>query len=184
MAVQRRLTYTEYAALPDTGRRFELIEGELFEVTGPSGRHQRVVIRLAARLLAHVEAHDLGEILTAPLDVILDEANVVQPDILFIPRARIHTLTDRGVEGVPPELVVEVLSPSTSSHDQGRKRGLYQRFRVPHLWLVEPEGQRLEELVLEEGRYRRRQLAEGEDRFAPALFPGLAIPLAEIWPPR
>lgn len=184
MAVQRRLTYAEYAALPDTGRRFELVDGERFEVTGPSGRHQRVVIRLAARLLAHVEAHNLGEILTAPLDVILDEANVVQPDILFIPRARIHTLTDHGVEGAPPELMVEVLSPPTTSHAQGRKRGLYRRFGVPHPWLVEPEGQRVEELVREEGRCRRRRLAEGEDRFAPARFPGLAIPLAEIWPPR
>ena len=95
------LTYADYLALPNDGKRYEILDGELFVTAAPSRQHQRVVLRLAAMLDAHVTAHSLGEVDIAPFDVILSDPNVVQPDIIFVATDRLPAFSDRGLEGAP-----------------------------------------------------------------------------------
>jgi Uma2 family endonuclease len=104
------LTYRDYAALPDDGRRYEIHDGELSVTPAPSPRHQDVVLNVATVLRAHVAAHGLGKVYVAPIDVILGDTTVVQPDVVYVAADRIALVTARGLEGAPT-LVVEILSP-------------------------------------------------------------------------
>ena len=132
-------TYDDYAALPDDGRRYELYEGDLIEMTpAPRPRHQLILGNLYALLRAHVRDHHLGEVLLAPIDVILNPITVLQPDLVYIESSRLSIMTERAIEG-PPTLVVEILSPSTSSRDRGIKQRLYAKYAVPSYWIADPD---------------------------------------------
>jgi Uma2 family endonuclease len=132
------LTYRDYAALPDDGRRYEIHDGELSVTPAPGRTHQYVLLRLAAALHAHVSAHDLGEIYIAPFDVILADTTIIQPDITFVAKDRLAILSERGADGAPT-LVVEMLSRSTTHVDRTTKLQLYARHAVPYYWIVDPE---------------------------------------------
>ncbi len=134
----RLLTYADYAALPDDGNRYQLLEGELVMTPSPRAWHQQVSYRLEFKLLAHVQEHDLGEMYHAPLDVTLDDHNVVQPDIFFISKERAGILQDGRILGAP-DMCVEILSPGTVRLDRVRKLELYARFDVTHYWIVDLE---------------------------------------------
>ncbi len=176
------LTYADYAALPDDGRRYELIDGELVVNPAPGVPHQRVVFALARILADHVESRRLGGVLISPLDVILDDSTTVQPDIVYLSSSREDRAATRGIEG-PPSLAVEVLSPARPRHDLVTKRKLYARHRVPHYWMVDSENRTLEGLVLRAGEYETEALFSAGEIAALRPFPDLEIPLAKIWPP-
>lgn len=131
----RLMTIADYEALPDDGRRYELIDGDLIEMPAPGRAHQQFSMRLAFTLFQFVEEHGLGEVYEAPFDVELPGPDVVQPDILFVSSARLDRLTDRRMVG-GPDLVVEIASPSTASHDLGRKRRMYRQAGVGEYWTV------------------------------------------------
>jgi Uma2 family endonuclease len=169
MAVQERppqtriWTYADYAALPDDGHRYQVIEGELSMVPAPGAAHQRIVVKLAGTFDQHVTTNDLGEILIAPYDVVLAERNIVQPDLLFISKERLDNITDANVQGAP-DLVVEILSPGAAEMDKTRKRDLYARFGVREYWLVSPEAGSIEVLYLEKESFERLGLyGAGDD---------------------
>src|SRR5688572_12698244 len=125
-----RWTYAEYARLPMSGStRYEVIDGELAVTPSPSLRHQQVVINLAAILHNFVRANALGRVFPAPLDVLFGEGDYLQPDLLFVRADRAHLLSERGVEAAP-DLVVEILSPSTAQRDRGIKLERYRHFGV------------------------------------------------------
>jgi len=174
------MTYRDYAALPDDGKRYELYDGELIELTSPTLRHQRAIGNLYAILRGHVQIQARGEILLAPFDVILSDTTVFQPDILFIDRARLGVLAEHGVEG-SPTLAVEVLSPSTASRDRGRKRALYARHGVPYLWLVDPVAGAIEVYVLEGNDYRLAARAAGDASVGLPPFLALALSPASLF---
>jgi Uma2 family endonuclease len=136
-----KLTYGDYVALPDDGLQHEIIEGEHFVTGTPMLNHQRVVALVSFSLMAHVKAGRLGEMLFAPVDVVLSPHDVVQPDVLYLSSATLAVAlatTPRFVP-LPPDLVVEVLSPSTWRKDLDIKRRLYERTGVPEYWLVDPD---------------------------------------------
>lgn len=136
---QRRWTWTEFARLPSEGStRYEVIAGQLYMTPGPAPRHQRVVMRLIELLNPFVRAHGLGELLPGPVDVIFAEGDYLEPDLIFLGRGRDDIVTDRGIEG-PPDLVVEIVSPSTADRDRGVKRERYRLYGVPEYWVVDPE---------------------------------------------
>jgi Uma2 family endonuclease len=145
------LTHRDYAALPDDGRRYELHEGELSVMPTPGTRHQRVIGSLHVLLRAHVEAHRLGEVFLSPVDGILSGTTVVEPDLVYLDPTRAHLVSDRAIEG-PPTLVVEVLSPSSTTIDRSRKRELYARHGIPSYWIVDPVASTLEAYSLADGR--------------------------------
>lgn len=174
------LTYEDYCALPDDGRRYEIIEGELYVTPSPSRSHQRFAGNLFIVLKPFVEARGLGEVFIAPFDVILEDTSVVVPDLLFVARERSDVVTDRGVRGAP-DLIVEILSPGTGRRDRVEKAKLYARHGVRHYWLADPETRVLEVYELSEGQYRRAASLADRDTFSPPLLPGLTIPLSSLW---
>ncbi|MGH9260812.1 MAG: Uma2 family endonuclease [Acidimicrobiales bacterium] len=137
-SAERLFTVDDVRAMPDDGRRYEVIGGELFVTPAPSPRHQTVLGRLYVALFTYVERHGLGRVWVAPLDVVLGPMTLVEPDILFVRAARLVVVTERDVAGAP-DLAIEVLSPSTVRTDRGRKRALYQEQGVGEYWVVDPE---------------------------------------------
>jgi Uma2 family endonuclease len=175
------LTYQEYLALPADGRRYEVHEGELCVTPAPSPQHQRIARSLFELLHHHVSGQALGEVFFAPLDVILSETSVVQPDLVYLDRARLGAVSARGVEG-PPTLVVEILSPSTVLLDRSAKPQLYARHGVPYYWLVDPEARAVEAFTLGPAGYSLAARAAGPDPVSLPPFPGLAFAPASLWP--
>jgi Uma2 family endonuclease len=172
------LTYRDYAALPDDGRRYQVLDGELFVTAAPGTRHQIILMRLSAQLHAHVTTNGLGLVLPAPADVILADTSIVQPDILFVASDRQGIVSVRGIEG-PPTLGVEILSPSTTLVDRGRKRELYARFGMPFYWIADDEAQAIEMWRLTGGTYELLTHPSGARMIAAEPFPGLT--LLDIW---
>ncbi len=185
MAVPRRklVTYAEYAAAPDDGRRYELLEGRLDVVPSPGQEHQRVAFRLARLLADHVEKNNLGEVYIAPFDVLLGDHDAPQPDVLFVSRANAGRASSRGVEG-PPDLAVEVLSPSSRSRDWVRKQRVYAKNEVPEYWVVDPSLGTVDVLVLEASDYEPREAASGDTPIPSRLFPELPFLPRDIFPAK
>jgi Uma2 family endonuclease len=175
------LTYKDYEALPNDGRRYEIHEGELSVTPAPGTRHQRILGRLYRLLSPHVEAGHLGEVLLSPVDCILSDSTIVQPDLAYLDPTRAHLVSVRGIEG-PPTLVIEILSPSTTNIDRSTKQQLYRRFEIPYYWIVDPEARSVEAYGLAEGTYRLLQRASGAAAVALPPFPDLALVPASLWP--
>ncbi len=176
-------TWDDYARMPPTeGRRYEVIEGELFMSPSPRPRHQIVAMRLLNSLYGHLEPRG-GMVLPAPCDVRLDEgAGVVQPDIVVIRREHLSIVRENYVLGVP-DLLVEILSPSNPQHDLRRKWDLYLAHRVPEYWIADPDDGWLEAWTLRGdayvplGRFTRGQVLEAD------TFAGLRVAADTIFAP-
>jgi len=179
MPTRALLTYSDYAALPDDGRRYELHQGELSVTPAPGVRHQRVIIPLGSRLYEHVRARGLGEVLVAPTDCILSNVTVVQPDILYVATDRQTIISERGIEGAPT-LAVEVLSPSTARLDRDRKMKLYAEYGVPYYWIVDPETRSVEAYTLTGTAYALATRLTSEPAARPP-FSDLTLDPASIW---
>ncbi|MCC7372730.1 MAG: Uma2 family endonuclease [Chloroflexi bacterium] len=175
------LTYQDYLQLPDDGLRYEIIEGELHVSPAPSMKHQWTATQLTAVLGVHVYDNDLGHVCSAPTDVYLADGSIVQPDVLFISRDRLHIVTDPNVRGAP-DLVVEIIAPSSMTTDQETKCDLYAKHGVKHCWVFEPVAQWVRAFELgADGAYELVAEAAGDASFSAPPFAGLAIPLARLW---
>jgi len=165
---------------PDDGQRYEVIDGELHVSPAPGWMHQRGLGKLYVKIALHVYDEGLGEVVTAPVGVALDDENGVQPDIVYISDARAHQISQRGIEGAP-DLVVEMLSPSTQAVDRGKKMRRYAASGVPHYWIVSPWNRTLEAYRLTDGRYELDGRFGPGSVFRPPLFPGLEIVIDDLW---
>ena len=133
------ITWQDVQQMPDDGNRYEAIEGDLYMTPAPATRHQRVSKRLQYALDRILERPGLGEVFVAPYGVEFPATGEgVQPDILFVSRHRRDIIADAGIIG-PPDLVVEILSPSTASRDRTIKLRLYERQGVREYWIVDPD---------------------------------------------
>jgi len=165
--------YEDLFDLP-ADKRYEIIDGELYEMPGPNTDHAFTVMNLILAMAPTVLALE-GRILTAPLDVFFQGANPVQPDLIVLMPDRLHLVGKRGIEGAP-DLLIEVLSPSNPEHDRDRKRALYARGGVREYWLVDPEAATIEVLVLEGDAYRQHRLAAGDHPVDSTVLPGVSFP--------
>lgn len=137
-------TWRDAQRMPDDGNRYEAIGGELFMTPSPSVRHQILVVRLYDALRPLLPTAQGGMLLVAPLGVESEDSREgVQPDLLFVSGKRRDLLVGASVRGAP-DLVVEVLSPSTASRDRGIKRRLYERLGVPQYWIVDPVAEAID----------------------------------------
>ena len=177
---EMRLSYAEYAGLPETGKRYELHEGRLTVVPSPSSKHQIVLGNLFERLHAYVRVHRLGRVFAAPIDLILTQENVCQPDLLFLRKENSQFITDRGVEG-PPDLVVEILSEGTEARDRREKFQLYFLFGVPEYWIIDAEGKSLEMYRRTSDRYELVRTFQPLDTLDSPRFPGLVLRIEDLW---
>lgn len=145
------MTYDEYASLPEDGNRYELVDGMLQCMSpAPIIPHQVIGMKFATLLSSCCEQDYL--ILFAPVDVIFSPADVFQPDLLMIHLSRLSIVSLRAVEGAP-DLVVEILSPSSVKHDQITKRRKYAQYQVPEYWIIDPTRKTLEMLLLHGAEY-------------------------------
>jgi Uma2 family endonuclease len=122
----------------------------------------------------------LGELVAAPVGVVLDESTGVQPDLVYVSRERLGLISARGVEGAP-DLVVEVLSPGTAVRDRGIKMRRYAAAGIPHYWLIDLDAPALQPYRLGERGYELTGTYGPGSVFRPELFPGLEIPVDELW---
>jgi Uma2 family endonuclease len=142
--VTERITWQDTLLMPEDGKRYEAIDGELYVTPTPSRRHQRASLNLARALCSILEDPGHGWIYLAPTGVELPDTDEgVQPDIVFVSKARAGILVKEGIRGAP-DLVVEILSPSTADRDRTIKKKLYQRHGVAQYWVVDPDAQSVE----------------------------------------
>lgn len=173
-----KLTYEDYANIPGD-ERYELIDGELILVSSPNEMRQRVSKRLLW-LFRDVEESGLGWVYDAPFDVILSDTDVVQPDLMFISKERAGIITPANVQGAP-NLVVEVLSPSTAQRDWTQKRDLYAKYGVRELWLVAPDARLAWVMALTDGEYAIAGVyKDGQTLISPTLA-GLTVDLGYVF---
>jgi Uma2 family endonuclease len=179
----RKMTYQDLRKLPEDLLRHELIDGEHIVSPAPLLKHQRVVLNVATVISACVRPRRLGEVFVAPVDVFFSKHDVVEPDVLFVAAANAYRLQKHKVAGAP-DLVVEVVSPSSRRIDGVRKLRLYEAHGVREYWLADPETDVLEVYRLSaEGRLVLAvslSLAAADVLETP-LLPGLRIPLREIF---
>lgn len=179
-----RLTYDDLALWPDDGKRHEIIDGEHYVTPSPNLRHQRLVGRLYAAFEFYLRDHrDAGEALLAPLDVVLSQFDVVEPDLLFVAADQADILTVKHVRGAPA-IVVEVLSSGTRRIDEKIKYRLFERAGVREYWLVDPE---LDAITIfrrdaHGALLRAAQLvAEQGDQLTTPLLPGFVVGLPALF---
>ncbi len=174
----RRMTAREYFAMPEGPPYFQLVHGELFMSPSPIRQHQWISVRLASRIDEYLRAHPIGEVYTAPSDVEIDEENIFQPDIYFVSRERLGILNRQGAKGAP-DLVIEILSPSTARLDREHKRAVYLHAGVRELWFVNVGKLQVEVYLRDHGSEHPAMILLTGDSLTTPLLPGLTIQVAE-----
>jgi Uma2 family endonuclease len=180
MSEAARLTTDEYLAGEETLLPQELIWGVVRDAPTPHPRHQRAVFRLGRLMHEHVEAHGLGEVFMSPLDVILDEARalVVQPDIFFVAKDRLHIVSDR-VRGAP-DLAVEILSPRPRIGRLGERLGWFAAYGVRECWVVHQLSAYVEVVEFAGGQIAARRRFAADERVGSRVLPGFPHAFADF----
>lgn len=165
-------------ALPDDGKRYECVDGELLVTPAPRLLHQRAVGQLFIRLYGYLAEHPVGEVLTSPADIEFDPRTLVQPDVFVVP---IRAGRPRTWEDVAGRLVlaVEVLSPTSARADRVVKRRKYQRAGVPEYWVVDLDARLVERW--RHGDERPELLTESLAWQPDPVRPALEIALGEFF---
>ena len=148
-----KLTYQEYRHFPDDGNRHELIDGEHYMAPAPGTNHQSVSRHIQFQLYRQLDEAGLAQVNNAPTDVELSDVDIVQPDLMVVSSEREHIISPSRIIGVP-DLVVEILSPSTAQRDRELKRRLYEKHGVPVYWVVDADAQLVTVYELGDGAYR------------------------------
>ncbi len=182
LANKKPFTYQDYLNLPDDGMRYEVINGELIMTPSPIVVHQKVSLAISSHLYRYVNKHHLGTVFTAPLDVVFGEKNVLQPDILFISNGRQNIIKDQNIAGTP-DLIVEVLSPSTAYYDLFDKKELYEKFGVKEYWIVDPMRHWVENYRLHDDKFVLEQRLEKEGHLRSAVVKDFTLDLKDVFNP-
>jgi Uma2 family endonuclease len=177
-----KLTYDDFVLFPDDGKRHELIDGEHYVTPSPNLRHQEILKRLLVLMENWLAIHRIGKVFCAPLDVLLSNVDVVEPDVLYVSNERKALLALNNITGAP-DLVIEIGSPSTRQRDETIKRQLYERTNVTEYWIVDPEIDVIRVYRRSGARFARpMELSrENGDVLTTALLPGLDIPLTRVF---
>lgn len=182
--LDQEMTWSEYVELDEDDSR-ELLDGRLVEAEVPTKTHERIVATLIALLGHWAFVRDAGQVLASGYKLRVDDRRGVMPDVQFYASDRLPEGQEKGLESGRPDLVVEVISPTSRSRDSVRKLHDYASLGVPEYWLVDPEARTLERLVLQasssSGVYAIVEALEGDAIFRPASFEGLEIPLGRLW---
>jgi Uma2 family endonuclease len=165
---------------------YELVNGYLQEKPEVAAWHDMMLFHLVGFLVAHVKRHGLGQLVgsTTPLQVSAEGGR--KPDLFLIPPDQYHLVGKNVFHGIPP-FAAEILSPTTEHIDRTDKRDEYAQLGIGQYWLIDFPNRAIEIYYLrdlpEGGRaYELTETVRGDDVFRPSLFPGLEIPLAEVWP--
>jgi Uma2 family endonuclease len=176
-----RYTREDYRKLPEGPPHYELINGELIEMTRPFREHYQVAVVIVELLGPHARRKLGGELALEPNLYLPSTENVYHPDLAWVARERKAMCRRDGINGAP-DMVCEILSSSTERKDRIIKLNDFERAGVRHVWLITPEAPVfVEEYVLgEDGAYRRHATVQSPDEWEPLVFPGWKLPLAEL----
>ncbi len=179
MLISTKFTHADLLEAPDDGKRREIVEGELFVTPSPNLSHQRISRRIELALANYLEACPIGEIFDAPMDVILSDFDVVEPDLLVVLNEH-REILKTWVEGTP-DLVVEILSPTTSKRDRGLKLRAYARHGVTEYWIVDPDQRAIEVYRLDREKYRAPQVFHAPESLTSSMLPNFSLSLADVF---
>jgi len=171
-------TYNDYYNLNDD-KRYEIIEGELIEMAAPRTIHQKISVNLTIELGIYLRKHKIGEIYTAPCDVVLSTINTFQPDLLFISKENLGIIQEKAIIGTP-DLVIEILSPSNQDHDKIKKFKLYEQFKVKELWIIDPDHQSIKVYRLENDNLVLYSDSSGTMKVKSILFRELDLTFGDL----
>lgn len=177
---QGEWTYDDYLQLPDNGFRYEILDGDLHMSPAPAPRHQLLILRLGGAILRHLELNNAGRAFPAPVDVRLDENVLVQPDLVVVLNAKLPNVSEREITG-PPDLLIEVISPSSVVVDRRRKFDLYASYKVREYWLIDLEEHVIEINVLRGEAYSLLAKFTRGQRLVSEVLPGLEIDPADVF---
>jgi len=178
-ATRPKFTYADYLIAPDDAR-YELLDGELIMVPAPNVWHQSASIYLSHNMVSLILSVGIGYVFAAPIDVYFTDTDVVQPDLVFISNARAHIITDDNIRGAP-DLVVEILSPSTEQRDRVFKRSLYARHGVKEYWLADTRRKTIEQLLLDGDDFRLAGVFGMGDTLVSPTLNGHALNVSDVF---
>ncbi|MBE3588748.1 Uma2 family endonuclease [Desulfofundulus thermocisternus] len=174
-----KFTYEDYLLLPED-KRYEIIGGDIFMTPSPKRAHQKVSRNLTTILWSYVKDHALGEVYEAPFDVLFGQNDVVQPDIMFVARNNLSIIGENNIQGAP-DLIIEILSPSSAERDLFLKKKLYARHAVKEYWIVDPGARTVTVNLWQKNEYIQTGVYGEEDTWRPHLLPGLIIEGKEVF---
>ncbi len=170
----------DYKLLPE-GAPYQLIEGELIMTPAPNPLHQMISGNLVEKIRKFSKEKNAGIVLFSPVDVYLGEENAYQPDIIFISKKRVEIIKKDGIYGTP-DLVIEILSPSTAYYDIKKKYSVYERYGVKEYWIVDPEMKGVEIFLLKtEGKFELSAKVYESGNVKSEIISGFEITLDEIF---
>ena len=176
-----KYTVRDYMSLPESEeKRYELIDGEIIMVPSPARWHQRAAVRITTALENFVRPLGIGEVYSAPFDVVLSDKDVFQPDIIFVSSQRESILTDANIQG-GPDLVVEILSPSTGERDKSYKMSTYARFGVREYWIVDTAAKSIEVMGTGRAGFETVRVYPGGTTLRSPVLEGLELDIAGIF---
>jgi Uma2 family endonuclease len=159
---------------------FELLNGEIMKQNYPTASHQEAMGNLYAILRAFVTSKKLGKLFLPPFGVILDDYNAPQPDLIFVSQAKQNIIQEEGIFGVP-DLLVEIISPSSIKTDKFDKYKIYQQFAVQEYWLIDPKNQSIEVYTLQNDKYELFSFGVEKGNVQSTVLAGLEIEVSEIF---
>jgi Uma2 family endonuclease len=177
---QGQWTYADYAALPDDGRRYEIIDGVLYVAPSPRRTHQTAASWFVYHLVTYVRLTGTGEVFVAPFDVELAPNTVVQPDVVVVLREREHIITETHIVGAP-DLVIEIASPGSVGYDRRLKQDAYARAGVREYWYADPAAKTIEVLVLTGDHHTSAGVFTGRSRIPSQVLPGLPVRVEQFF---
>ncbi len=178
METKIKYNYQDYQQLPED-KRYEIIDGDLFMVHSPNENHQRILANIFYIFSSHIRENGTGIVYCAPFDILLSEEDIVQPDVIFVSNENKEIITKDNIKGAP-DLLVEILSPSTSKRDIGIKKKLYARHGVREYWIIDPETETVEILRLYGNEYESKRYQK-RDRLSSIIIKDLDFEAKELF---
>ncbi|MCL6610094.1 MAG: Uma2 family endonuclease [Peptococcaceae bacterium] len=172
-------TYEDYLKINDDSR-YELIGGELILVPAPKTVHQRISGELFGEIRNFVRKNCSGAVYASPIDVVLSDTDKPQPDILFISSNRLDIVAEDYINGAP-DLVIEILSPSTAGYDKVKKSKMYYAYGVKEYWIVDPDAKVVEVFAPGEKNWNLVEAYDKDGILVSPLLPGLKIELKSVF---
>ena len=175
--IKAKMTAEEFFQLPESSQIIELIHGEVTVSPTPIPKHGIATMNAAIWLTKNIAD---GRVFHSPMDVYLDDEEVLQPDVFWISGARLSIISEKRIDGAP-DLVVEVFSPSTAQRDRTVKFDLYEKHGVREYWMIDPVNQYMEVYQLVEGAFKRQGVYGIEDTFASSVLGGKVVDVKTIF---